>query len=577
MLPWNLYFLIKLGLHLGSVLQLEGWLNLALFAALVLTNPLKRFAGRWMGLLRDILFAGPAIALLLHELGLVVSWALLDQIRQLFGFSVGYLWELVRRSIAPWMLWGALGAYLAVRVLDRYIRTSTWVFCGLIAISAHQVLWLGNDGDDGTDGSQTVKAGSWLARENLSPAELLALGQLDYQRLKVARHEERIAKMRDSTNNADGPDAILNGFFERQKALLPGALSATPVPPDFDLVFLQICSLSWADMQVARQTQHPALRNADFIFENFNSATSYSGPAAIRLLRGRCGQPRHDALYQPTEDSCYLFGQLRNAGFSIEVGFNHNALFENFSKVVLNNLGSQADQPVPYNSVPTGVVAFDGSSVGRDVDYLRTWWMKRQESGKPAVALYYNTITLHDGNRIPGNDQNSLATYPLRLERLLNDIQSMVGDIRKSGRKALVMVVPEHGAGLSGEYGQLVGLRELPTPAITKVPVFGYWVAPKTGGDIPQKTADPTAPRGPALVRQPSSYTALSELLNRWVNATPEQRQNPNWGLLTADLPTTRLVSQQGNITVMESKDSYWLKAPGVEWRTLGPVNRLTP
>jgi len=331
------------------------------------------------------------------------------------------------------------------------------------------------------------------------------------------------------------------------------------------VIVLQICSLSWADLQYAKQSQHPTIRQADFVFENFNSATSYSGPAAIRLLRGKCGQTTHDALYSAANNSCMLFEQLRNVGFEVEMGLNHDGRFQDFSKLVKTNLGGKATELVAHDDVPAGVQAFDGSRVGRDGDYLRAWWNKRIQQSGPAVAYYYNSITLHDGNRLPNSNLNSLNSYPLRLERMLNDIQSVLGEIRRSDRKALVVVVPEHGAGLTGEFGQLVGLRELPTPAITKVPVFGYWIAP---GYTPAST-------GPVSVKQSVSYTALSELLARWLAQPAEQQQKPAWPVLLSDLPDTRFVSQQGNITVMESQGSYWIKAPGAAWKMLGPVQTI--
>lgn len=231
-----------------------------------------------------------------------------------------------------------------------------------------------------------------------------------------------------------------------------------------------------------------------------------------------------------------------------------------------SNLGGAATQRVAHDEVQTGVLAFDGSRVGRDGDYLRTWWKKRIEQSGPAVAYYYNSITLHDGNRFTNSNLNSLESYPLRLERMLNDLQSVLGEIKRSDRKALVLVVPEHGAGLTGEYGQLVGLRELPTPAITKVPVFGYWIAP---GYV-------ASPSGPVTVKQPTSYTALGELLNRWMVLPVEQQLSPAWPVLLNDLPSTRFVSQQGKITVMESQSSYWMKAPGTAWKILGPVETIS-
>lgn len=560
MLLWNFYFLIKIGLHLAGQLNLSAGWNLALFAVLVLTNPAAYQNARLIAALRYVLLIGPAITLLLHELGLVVSLALLDQIRALFGFSVEYLLELIRRTIQPWMLWGALACFVVVRVFDRYLRTSSLVGLGLLLVLAQQTLpFFQNKPDPNTLALSAEPLAQ--ARENLSPAELLALGQLEFQKLQVARDQESQARVRDKNNESGSPDSVLQAFFAKQQDLAV-ARFAPPSPPDFDIVVLQICSLSWADLQHAKQVQHPLIRQADFIFESFNTATSYSGPAAIRLLRGKCGQPKHDSLYMPGNNSCMLFEQLRNTGFEVQMGLNHDGRFQDFTQLVKTNLGGNSQQPVKHTEVAAGVQAFDGSLVGRDGDYLRTWWKKRQQLNAPAVAYYYNSITLHDGNRLPNSNLNSLGSYPLRLERLLNDIQSVLGEIRRSDRKALVVVVPEHGAGMTGEYGQLVGLRELPTPAITQVPVFGYWVAP--GYTSTQKE--------PMRIRQPVSYSALSELLARWIAQSPEQQLQPAWPLLLNDLPNTRLVSQQGNITVMESQGSYWIKAPGSAWKVLGPA-----
>lgn len=563
MLLWNLYFLIKFGLHFAGVLALSPLWNLALFILLIATNPAAYQNKRLMTVLRYLLFTGPAIALLLHELGLVVSLALIDQIKALFGFSTDYLLELIKRTIEPWMLWGALGAYMLIRVLDRYFRISSLVGFGLLAVLALQT-WPLLQEQTQTQNAATNLEPQIQARENMSPAELLALGQLDFQKLRVARDQESQTSLRDSSYEGAGPGAVLQGFFERQRAQAIEPF-APANPPDFDVIVLQICSLSWADLQYAKQGQHPAIRQADFVFENFNTATSYSGPAAIRLLRGKCGQTPHDALYTTPDSRCMLFEQLRNVGFSIEMGLNHDGRFQDFGKLVKTNLGGTATQRVAHSEVPTGVQAFDGSRVGRDGDYLRAWWNKRQGQNETAVAYYYNSITLHDGNRLPNSNLNSLNSYPLRLERMLNDIQSVLGEIRRSDRKALVVVVPEHGAGLTGEFGQLVGLRELPTPAITKVPVFGYWIAP---GYTPAST-------GPVSVKQSVSYTALSELLARWLAQPAEQQQKPAWPVLLSDLPDTRFVSQQGNITVMESQGSYWIKAPGAVWKMLGPVQTI--
>jgi cellulose synthase operon protein YhjU len=566
MMIWNLYFIIKIGLHLGGFLALSPLLNLGLFFLLLLTNPALYEAKRVLSALRYLTFTIPAIALLLHELGLVVSLALVDQIVALFGFSVDYLWELVKRTVQPWMLWSGVLAFFLVQALNRYVRISSWVALGLFLVLAKQTLPFLQPAVEPETLAENTEGGLLAqTRVNLSPAELIALGQVDFQKLRVARDQESQTKLRDIANDGAGPAATLNLFFERQRNLAVNAFSP-PENPDFDVVVLQICSMSWADLRFAKLSQHPLIRQADFIFENFNSATSYSGPAAIRLLRGKCGQTSHNALYQNTSESCLLYEQLRRTGFEVEIGMNHDGRFQDFRQLVQNNIGSKPVERVAYNDVPVGVQAFDGSVIGRDGDYLRAWWKKRLESESPAVAYYYNSITLHDGNRLLNSNLNSINTYAIRTERVLNDIQSVLGEIRRSGRQAMVLVVPEHGAGLSGEYGQLVGLRELPTPAITKVPVLGYWIAPNYQQD----------PNGPVFIKQPTSYLALSELLNRWLKQNETQKLAPSWPVILSNLPDTRLVSQQGNITVMESQGSYWIKAPGTAWRILGATQAST-
>ncbi|MBI0525349.1 cellulose biosynthesis protein BcsG, partial [Dickeya dianthicola] len=68
-----------------------------------------------------------------------------------------------------------------------------------------------------------------------------------------------------------------------------------------------ICSLSWSDLEVVQLENHPLWKKFDILFRQFNSATAYSGPASIRLLRASCGQQSHTDLYQPVNQQCFLF------------------------------------------------------------------------------------------------------------------------------------------------------------------------------------------------------------------------------------------------------------------------------
>ena len=73
-----------------------------------------------------------------------------------------------------------------------------------------------------------------------------------------------------------------------------------------------------ADIEAAGLMDHPLWKHFDLLFKNFNSATSYSGPAAIRLLRASCGQEAHADLYKSAPQQCHLFSQLASAGYTVD-------------------------------------------------------------------------------------------------------------------------------------------------------------------------------------------------------------------------------------------------------------------
>src|SRR5690606_6826155 len=112
-------------------------------------------------------------------------------------------------------------------------------------------------------------------------------------------------------------DAWLNSFYqaeEKRKTRFPASLPADAQP--FELLVINICSLSWADVEAAGLMSHPLWSHFDMQFKHFNSATSYSGPAAIRLLRASCGQPSHTNLSPQACNDCYLFDNLAKLGFA---------------------------------------------------------------------------------------------------------------------------------------------------------------------------------------------------------------------------------------------------------------------
>jgi hypothetical protein len=82
------------------------------------------------------------------------------------------------------------------------------------------------------------------------------------------------------------------------------------------------------------------------------------------------------------------------------------------------------------------------------------------------VALYYNSITLHDGVHAPdASASNSIATYKPRLQQLLDDFARFTQELKASGRPTVLIMLPEHGANLRGDSMQIPGMREIPRHA----------------------------------------------------------------------------------------------------------------
>ena len=117
---------------------------------------------------------------------------------------------------------------------------------------------------------------------------------------------------------------------------------------------------------------------------------------------------------------------------------------------------------------------------------------------------------------------------------MLDDFNQFIDTIAKSGRKAVVVFVPEHGAALRGSKLQVSGMREIPLPGITHVPVAVKLVG--FGNDA-------TAAHGtPVTISTPTSYLALMTLVSHLVANNPFAG-TPDLAQYANDLPQTAFVS----------------------------------
>lgn len=351
-------------------------------------------------------------------------------------------------------------------------------------------------------------------------------------------------------------DKVLQKFFTLESARSIAFPATKPGDIPFDVIFIHVCSLSWDDLRLMGLEQHPLWHRFDILLTHFNSASTYSGPAAIRMQRATCGQSTHADLYSPAPDKCYLMDSLKRSGFEPSLALNHDGHFDNFLKAVQAQ-GQLNIPPLPLTGATITQNAFDGTPIYDDLSVLTRWLENRQKSSSPRIAMYYNTASLHDGNHLTGVNakMNSRDNFKLRLSKLLDDLEAFMQNLEKSGRRAVVAMIPEHGAALRGDKMQIAGMREIPSPAITLVPVGikVIGVNLKRNGDT-------------LLIGKPTSYMAVSHIVARLLAKPPYAKNSYTPSDYVADLPFTPFVSENDEIVMTGYKGRYYLRQDTSGW-----------
>ncbi len=516
---WHFYFASKLWLAAQDQLHLHAWLNFPL--ALLAYWPLSRHGWR---LARALLALPAALALLVHEAGIGLSGRLLQQLGQLSGFSSSYAMELGLRLLEFSALPALAALMLSCFWLNRWLRLDVLLCLALLMLPLANTL----------------------------------------QRAIEASASQVQAHTPGREGQAMDPQTKVQAFWRSEQSRRYPFPQGRQLP--FDVVLLHVCSLSWDDLDAVGLGRSDVLGRFDLVFDQFNSVTSYSGPAMLRLMRANCGQAPHESLYKPASGQCGLLQQLHLAGYQVQAYLNHDGEFDGFADSLRGESGLKIQTPVRWPGAAVALKAFDGSPIAGDHAAL-TAWRAGLGASSPPQALYYNTVTLHDGNRVPGAPAvNMLESYRQRLDNLLRDMDRFMSDIERSGRPTLVVLMPEHGAALRKGAQHIAGLRETPWPEITRVPV-----AVKLMGLGAPRPAD--LPRT-IRVSGPTSYLSFAALLSELID------QPDPWQVLrTAEqnLPRVDFVADNGETLVALDQQALWLRTASSGWQQLArPENPAT-
>lgn len=517
---WNIYFIAKVALFLQGIIDFHPLENFALLLFILLPVPVRA-----LNVLRHVIAVIIAAWLLHYDSFLPPLERLWAQAGQLMQFEFSYLVELMGRFISVQALLGLFALCAAYFILSKFLRVSVFVVIAMIYVSIPKT----------PQGSVTV--------ETTQPAPTATT--------EVAETTQpQVTEINDESLNSMTAD-----FFAKEASRRVSFSPDSAQDAPFDLLFLSICSVAWDDIEIAGMADHPLFKEFDVMFDNFSAATSYSGPAVVRLLRASCGQQEHSKLFEPAPKQCYLFDNLKDLGFKENLLMNHNGVFDSFLELIKKdgdlktNLMSQEGFK-PYQK------SFDGSSIFRDKQVLDDWWQQRIKSDDEKVVALYNTISLHDGNRIiNANSTTSMVSYKKRLKNLLDDLYSFFQELKASKRNIVVALVPEHGAGMRGDRMQISGMREIPAPTIVHTPV-----GIKVFGEGIQRQGDTKH------VKAPSSYLALSQLVSNILEQNIYEKKSFSPDELAGNLPETQVVAQNSGSTVIEVNGKYYVSLDGSSW-----------
>lgn len=518
---WNLYFIAKFVLQWGGYLNVQILPNL-LFAAFLMM-PLSN---RFIAIVRRLIAVPVAAALFYQDTWLPPLNHWLEQPTAADFFS-GHLFRLAE-SVVDWNLCGwLLVLVVAYQFVHPWLRMTTLTLVGL----------------------------AWLGFINLltsHPGQESGFARIASSGYIVSRAGAAV-------------DNYLKQFYrlEAERRVVSKPLASVEQP--FDLLLINIDSLAWDDLDFTGLRDHPLLRQMDVLFDRFNSAGSERIPATLRLLRAGCGQtPRHQ-LYAPADRSCLLFEELGRQGFARETLLNHTGRFEGFLNAV-QTLGSLPAPRINVSHLQPMLSESDGSPVLRDREVLDVWWKHRQEQPEPRVALFYNSLTLHGGNRdITADGGTRRIAYKVLAQALLDDLSGFIEQLERGGRRVVVVFIPDRGAALRGDRMQFPGMHEIPSPSITQVPVgiklIGMGRNPRSA---------------PLHISEPSSYLALAQIIERlYAMPARAEYQPPDWRPLLAGLAQTSLVSESEGSVVLDYATTPYVRIKEKDvWLPYRPMSK---
>lgn len=520
---WSGYFVFKIVLFFLGMINFCIHKNVALAVFLCI-----RFRGKW-SVAANIIGLVLAVMLLYHDSYLPSIEQILAQKSNLEGFSFSYALNFLLDFVSLPILFGFVGCIAGAVLLKDFIRITTCVFTGFIAVAVYSYYGESSisQSDDALAKCEPNESGN-LAQSNSSD----------------------IPKMNKTASSAVLEDYLTNflEFEHSRRVSMPDKLNDGFEP--FDIVVLNVCSLANDDLDAASMTSHPVFRSFDAKFDNFSGATSYSTPASLRFLRSQCGQETEAEMYRERRQECELLSSLNKLGFATGVYLDHNGEYGNYLSS-LASYGGLTTRPENQQLLTIKYRSFDNSPIFSDRDLFEQYIKEITLKPNYGRASFFNLISLHDGNRKEGESRT--MSFNARLKIFLDDLNFFMSKLEQSGHRTLLILLPEHGAAIRGDKMQIAKLREIPSTKITDIPVYvRFFGLPKS--ETMKK------------IGGYHSHMAIAELIKRAIEDNVYASGGKGYEEILSNLPETAPVSESTNAFFIKYGSTEWFKLKGEAW-----------
>ncbi|MDO8805249.1 MAG: cellulose biosynthesis protein BcsG [Elusimicrobiota bacterium] len=555
MIFWYWYLLTAAALSFSGYVTLNIFLAAALAAAVPLLFRLFAAKNRVITSIITAAAAAAALALLwrgsfLPPPATIIKFLWGPKTRPTLQYLLEFLWQSVN------ILMLASGAALFAAVFFSYRRKPM-----LLAFSAYVIL---ASALVIQPKRKTIDLDS-AAQQPLNLKQNIA--DLDPFYTKESEWPEAYSAAGSRQDSPDLGSVSPKAFFEKESGRIVEFYPPAKDSPPFDVIILHICSLSWKDIKDSDANLIPFFSKFDYVFTNFSAAASYSGPAALRVLKAPCGQVPHLDLYKDAPAGCYLMDDLRSSGFKTYSMASNDGKYDDFAAHVKKY--GHADTLIDAADLPVAYELFTGAPMYPDDAALRKFWKLRQESKAQRAALYYNTANLHIGTHKPGasGKSDNAAFYKERLVAMTAQLEGFFSEIERSGRNAVVIFVPEHGAALVSTKMQAKDVRDIPLPPIATVPAAVKLIGKKFYADEPK----------PKVITKPASLLALAWFISEFMTNNPFTKDARKPYNISLEIPVTDFLAENAGSTVMRLRSGYIYSQSGGPWTMLPDYAGIPP